>query len=872
MVFWLVICILVSIITGCATVLPAYIKATEKMYQSPETEVTNQSQKLFHEGKSQEAVEVLRNRIKVSGVNIERQGNLCEMLQQVQDYNDIRDCLVKLASMLKDKNAPKSGSITESVYLKSYHYQQDIVRGYTYIGDYERAIPLAEEYLALQKPGSQDWLMFAYPLVDAYKYTNNQKAFNALVAKADAVNIKSTEEYITWSMFTTQAYVKFDDKASLKQTLLNLDALDIDAITAVKSKASSSDYEKFMLNAEIKAQMKDTQNVLDEYQKTNMHQTIASTKSTIYMSLGDYKNALIYQEISDKYLEKIEANQKKANHVYDQYPYLAKIQQEKTDQLNDIFKLVPPKIQSKKNKIPLLIKLGRVKEAKQLMLETKGYWRTYDQDTEHVLNAQLYESDGQIKEAINEYKIIIGITESKRSSIKRENDKINFGGRNEEYYESIVRLLIKNGQPEIALEYAERGKSRALIDMLSTKSDFGVNPDKSNGTNTKELLDQLREVETEINRSELKGKEESRIKSRSVAADLNEKIRKASPEIYAFVSVSFTASDDIKKLLKPDETLIEFFGGEDELYAFIVTRDKVRAKALKTNIKQKITDFRKSLQDPNSKDTNLKAKSLYADLILPLQLPKSNYLTIVPHASLHYLPFAALNDGKSNLVDRYTLRILPSASVLSLLESRKKPAENNVLILGNPDLGQRSYDLPGAQEEAKEISLLNPKSKLLLRSEASKDAITKLGPQFSYIHIASHGSFDALKPRQSGLLLAVKDGEKDPLSGMLTVDDLYNLNLNADLVTMSACETALGSIQSGDDVIGLSRGFFFAGANSVISSLWQVDDIATEKLMLEFYRQLPLVGKREALRKAQLYVKKSYPHPFYWAAFQLSGK
>jgi CHAT domain-containing protein len=97
------------------------------------------------------------------------------------------------------------------------------------------------------------------------------------------------------------------------------------------------------------------------------------------------------------------------------------------------------------------------------------------------------------------------------------------------------------------------------------------------------------------------------------------------------------------------------------------------------------------------------------------------------------------------------------------------------------------------------------------------------------------------------------------------------MNLNADLVTLSACETALGRIDSGDDVIGLTRGFFYAGASSIISSLWEVDDAATYQMMTDFYRALDKRGKAEALLTAQRAVKAKYPHPYYWAAFQLAG-
>jgi CHAT domain-containing protein len=120
----------------------------------------------------------------------------------------------------------------------------------------------------------------------------------------------------------------------------------------------------------------------------------------------------------------------------------------------------------------------------------------------------------------------------------------------------------------------------------------------------------------------------------------------------------------------------------------------------------------------------------------------------------------------------------------------------------------------------------------------------------------------------SGLFLA-RGSEAD---GVLTVGDLYSLHWDADLVTLSACETGLGRVANGDDVIGLTRGFLYAGARSIVASLWQVDDAATERLMMSFYRNLETHDKREALRLAQIETRARYPQPMYWAAFQVVGR
>jgi len=239
---------------------------------------------------------------------------------------------------------------------------------------------------------------------------------------------------------------------------------------------------------------------------------------------------------------------------------------------------------------------------------------------------------------------------------------------------------------------------------------------------------------------------------------------------------------------------------------------------------------------------------------------------VVPHGPLHYVSFAALFDGNQYLVERFGLRVLPSASVLEFLRSGA-PRPGSLLVLGNPDRDDPKQDLPSAQAEAEAVAGAHVGSKLLLRKAASKVAFKRFAADYPMIHVASHGQFDAETPLASSLMLS-RDGESD---GELTVAELYGLRLEADLVTLSACETGLGKVSSGDDVVGLGRGFLYAGARSIVVSLWSVGDEATAYLMLRFYAGLASGDKRSALRAAQLETRKRYPHPFFWAAFYVIG-
>jgi CHAT domain-containing protein len=357
--------------------------------------------------------------------------------------------------------------------------------------------------------------------------------------------------------------------------------------------------------------------------------------------------------------------------------------------------------------------------------------------------------------------------------------------------------------------------------------------------------------------------------TRSVVVKLKTDLSARDPELSSLVTVSGTTLPEIQEHLAADETLLEYYAAGREWFGFVLTREGITARKLETaEVEKDVERFRGALVNPDSRGYAALSQTLHSQLVGPVSgLLTTKRLTIVPHGALHYLPFAALSDGGKYLLDRYDLRVLPNASVLKFLKDGPKEAERKSLILGNPDLGDPRYSLKYAQEESLSISRILPGSLLLLGSEARAAYVRRNGSQFRFIHFAAHGLFDPDHPLNSALLLA-KDPEHD---GRLRAGDLYGLNLNADLVTLSACETALSKVSQGDDVVGFTRGFLYAGSRAILSSLWKVDDLATRDLMVNFYANLFRMPKDEALRLAQFKVREKYPHPFYWAAFQLTG-
>lgn len=214
-------------------------------------------------------------------------------------------------------------------------------------------------------------------------------------------------------------------------------------------------------------------------------------------------------------------------------------------------------------------------------------------------------------------------------------------------------------------------------------------------------------------------------------------------------------------------------------------------------------------------------------------------------------------------MEDYTLATLPSASVLKYLGGKGQAASTKALVVGNAG----GPNLPFAELEAAMVREHYPEAVVLLRQDATEARVKTLSGGAGILHFATHAEFKERDPLGSALILA--PGEKE--DGRLQAREVFRLNLNARLVVLSACDTALGTLSKGDELLGLQRAFLYAGTPAVITTLWQVDDRATYELMRQFYTELRGHGPAVALRRAQLATMKEFPHPFAWAAFGLTG-
>ena len=355
-------------------------------------------------------------------------------------------------------------------------------------------------------------------------------------------------------------------------------------------------------------------------------------------------------------------------------------------------------------------------------------------------------------------------------------------------------------------------------------------------------------------------------------------------------------------------TIVEYslVPAADAIYAWVITPDgeihfqrsalKAVGGGIDAAIEGLVRDTRAALgavgptesPSPSAKADGARRDQMLAAfhqlLIAPLEkwLPASpdDLVVLVPQGALFLLPYAALRDAQGRaLIDAHTIVVAPSIQTLARLPPRRSARRADALVAGNPlsadiRIGRtgtqvlRSPPLPGAEREAGAIAELL-QTRPLIGREASRAAIVQRLPSADVVHLATHGTAEDVRgDGVPGALVLTASGRDD---GLLTTSDLMALQLRADLVVLSACNTGLGSVHS-EGVIGMSRAFLATGARSVVVSLWSVSDQPTTELMQEFYRSLEMApNKAAALRRAMLSTRSRYPDPLFWSGFLLIG-
>ncbi len=465
---------------------------------------------------------------------------------------------------------------------------------------------------------------------------------------------------------------------------------------------------------------------------------------------------------------------------------------------------------------------------------------------------------GRSTEAVPYYKTAIEQIESLRSVLQSEQYRQTFFDGGISAYIRMVGALVDTGKADEAFDYSERARSRAFLDLLGSKAQLArVKSGLFEEERTlQERIAAIRalltgEVDGETDRT---GVGKGFLAAEQAYNAFLTKVRSQDKEQASLMAVEPLTLKQVQELIEPGQTLIEYFVTDAEVFVWLVEKDKLyfqRIALSKNDLAKQVKTLREMISNPgNVRELNEVSTALYKSLLQPL-LPHitGTELIVVPHDVLHYLPFQALldPDGKY-LIEKYPISYLSSASLLQFVKEKRTAGRERVLAFGNPDLGDPEKNLEFAELEAQGVKSIYPDANVFVRKEATEEKTKALSANHDILHFATHAQLNEDDPLSSAVLLA-KDGKED---GRLEVREIFGMDLKADLVVLSGCDTALGRLSTGDELVGLTRAFIYAGTPSVVASLWSVDDSSTAQLMASFYNNLKTMSKVEALRQAQL--------------------
>lgn len=540
----------------------------------------------------------------------------------------------------------------------------------------------------------------------------------------------------------------------------------------------------------------------------------------------------------------------------------------------------------------VLARQGRAEEAIALYRQAAERARALDIGAAHSLAlaglGRVLEAQGETAKALDATLQAVAIDEAQRSAGGIDDFKTALAANVSDRPLRAARLLLRLQRPAEAFEMAERARARTLLDQLG-RSPVDLRAGASAAVAEDERRTRLElaalgrliaqeRAKAPAQRDEARLGELQRLLAdkRNAYRQVLTRLKAADPEYASLVDVAPPPLADLQRLLDADTTLLSYLVTPDAVLAFVVTRDSLKAVELPVGepaLGAAVDDLRNALGAPG--DAPLQAlQRLSSMLVDPLRVHlKTARLGIVPHGVLHLLPFAALHGGTPErwLGEAFELFHLPSASVLPFVAAKRKPELGGLLALAQG----RAPGLPPlrhAEAEARAVAALLGGT-ALVGADATEAALRDRAPRAGVLHLAAHGQLNAAAPLFSRLVLAGDDDLDTARDGMLEVREVYGLDLRqTSLVVLSACQTQLGALSRGDDMVGLNRAFLFAGAPAVVASLWKVDDEATALLMTALYGHLKRgLGPAAALQAAQADTRARHPDPFHWAAFVLTG-
>ncbi len=544
------------------------------------------------------------------------------------------------------------------------------------------------------------------------------------------------------------------------------------------------------------------------------------------------------------------------------------------------------------------------------------------------VRARALQKQNRLDEALASIAAVTTSVETARNAIQRSELRTSYVATVRGYFDLQIDLLQQQGESAAAFETSERARARTLLDGLAesaAKIRKGVDP---------ELLARQRTVQAQLNAKEnyrvqvaLRDGETSpraTALGRDIERLLDEfngiraKIRSTSPAYAQLQTPEPTTLARVQStLLDAGSVLVEYHLGTPRSYAWVVDRTSITVHQLPDG--DKIDDLARTYHTLLSADLaplsaaersrrRARVDALGQRLATLVWKPiesrvAARRVLIVGDGVLQYVPFAALprTTGEPLIVHNEVV-YLPSASVLESIRQHSRPIESNptVAVFADPVFSKNDPRLTAQRETAAPAQTRAADGQLYGRlrfSRAEAEAIDAVAPhafaaldfvaakqtlmtrdlrKYQILHFATHGSLNAERPELSGLVLSLYDANGKPTDGFLRLHEIYNLDLDAQLVVLSACRTALGREVYGEGLIGLTRGFMYAGAPRVVSSVWNVDDRASAQLMARFYEAMFVkrLPPASALRDAQLSLlhQSRWADPHYWAAFGLQGE
>jgi CHAT domain-containing protein/Tfp pilus assembly protein PilF len=538
--------------------------------------------------------------------------------------------------------------------------------------------------------------------------------------------------------------------------------------------------------------------------------------------------------------------------------------------------------------------------------------------------ADSYKKQDKWDAALENYKKSISVIENIRSGINTEELRATYLGTDKriDAYYNIIDLFIRLYQKKHdetyetqAFDFLEKAKARSFLDSIEvSKLNLTAGIDQKLLNRETELMNDISRLHTKLLAPQLSPEQRDSITENldnyeNDLDSLKREIRETSPG-YANLNYPSTATlaEAQKDLIDEGTVCFAYLLGKENSYAFAVSKDGLKIFSLpkKEHIQQLVQQHLRSITDPATQ-TFPAGHELFELLVKPGLLQNTKKIIIVPDDVLYLFPFETLMTeaaGREWLIKAYNIAYIPSLSSLRELldrsrSDRSREPRKDILAIGDPDYGAGEIERPAnaglssgqmtslgyssrfprlkySGQEVREIaSLFKPQKRdVLLRNQATEKKFKSENlSDYRILHFATHALIDDKKPARSAIVLSL--GQDSSEDGFIQMREVFNLRLHADLVVLSACETGLGRLLRGEGIEGLNRAFFYAGASSVLFSLWAINDQASYQLLERFYVHLrssnSIMG---ALRMAKLEMINSgvLDHPYYWAGFIVTGE